>query len=333
MGSTTLPPPLPQLPPNENRGPTINIVTWICTSISTIFILLRLYSRYFITRTLGWSDAIILVAGILNVIFNAMTTVAISYGMGRHSAHIPLQNVTPALYYSTVVQPIGITAFCLPKMSVVILLISLMGTRKQGVWFLWSIIVILFITNAVASIVLFAQCDPPDHLWHPFEPADCLPPQVLDGVATLAGAWSAFTDLVLAVFPIILLRNIQVPMSKKIKIMMIMGLGFFAMIAAIIKSTQLRKNHSQDAAWDLFWLFITTAIETNIVIIAACAPTLPKLVLRLLGKDTEVPTPNVPSYSSKKLASRGYHPFDSESQPIRMYDMHVKLPTVQNERM
>jgi len=39
-------------------------------------------------------------------------------------------------------------------------------------------------------------------------------------------AWSAFTDLVLAVFPAILLRNLQIKTSKKISIMVIMGLGF-----------------------------------------------------------------------------------------------------------
>jgi hypothetical protein len=71
-------------------------------------------------------------------------------------------------------------------------------------------------------------------------------------------AWSAFTDLILATYPTVLLWNLQMKPSKKISVMAIMGLGFFAMIAAIIKTTQLPANHSKDASWDLFGLFITT---------------------------------------------------------------------------
>lgn len=46
--------------------------------------------------------------------------------------------------------------------------------------------------------------------------------------------------------------------SRKISIMIVMGLGAFAMIAAIVKTTQLSANHSKDPTWDLFSLFITT---------------------------------------------------------------------------
>lgn len=179
--------PLGPLPPNESRGHIINIVGWVGAAICTIFVLLRLYSRHYITRTLGWSDAIIVVAAILNIIATALASVAISYGIGKHVMYIPLENVTPTLFWGAVVRPISITSYCLPKLSVVILIISLMGTRKRGVWFLWTVIVILFITSALSFIMLFAQCNPPDHLWHPFEEADCYPDAVLDGITYLAG--------------------------------------------------------------------------------------------------------------------------------------------------
>ncbi|KAI0550028.1 hypothetical protein F4679DRAFT_584018 [Xylaria curta] len=86
-----------------------------------------------------------------------------------------------------------------------------------------------------------------------------------------------------------------------------MGLGFFAMIAGIVKTPYLHSHSSADLTWELFGLFLTqlfvfqsayflslhpqlahmplTSIETNIVIMAACVPALPKLVMRLLGKD------------------------------------------------
>ncbi|KAF2874398.1 hypothetical protein BDV95DRAFT_331647 [Massariosphaeria phaeospora] len=319
------------IPPNESRGYIINIVGWVGAAIATIFVFLRLYSRYFVTQSLGWSDAIIVVAMILNIVTVSLGTVAISYGFGRHFVHIPPENITPTLYYGTVVQPIGIAAYCLPKLSVAILIVGLMGgTHRRGVWFLWFVIVILFLTFCLSFIMLFTQCDPFDHLWHPLEPADCVAPNVLNAIAYVIGSWSAFTDLVLAVFPVILLRNLQIKTSKKISIMAIMGLGAFAMIAAIIKNTHLSTNHSTDASWDLFPLFISTYIETDLVIIAACAPTLPRLVMRLLGKDSEAPTS--PSLSMRTL-SRGYRAFDGDDPSMEMDSMSGKIAKVPDDRV
>jgi hypothetical protein len=207
--------------------------------------LLRFYSRRFVACTLGWSDGIIVPAVVLNTVSTALTSVAISYGLGRRTVHIPLENFSSVLYYSAIVRPISIVAYCLPKKTVVRFIISLTGSLRRGVWFLWTAIAILSGPPALAFIMYLAQCDPPSHLGHPLEPTNCCPDKVLDSMTYSVGcefspssAWlryttdfcftarSAFTDLVLAVFPIILFRTLQIKTSKKISVMIIMGLGF-----------------------------------------------------------------------------------------------------------
>lgn len=112
----------------------------------------------------------------------------IVHGATRNSPSSGLSTCSqPTLYYSAILRPIGITAYCLPKLSVVILLIGLMGPVRRGVWFLWLVIAILFITSALSFILLFAQCNPPDHLWHPFDEAECFPDYILDAVTYVAG--------------------------------------------------------------------------------------------------------------------------------------------------
>ncbi|KAF2728582.1 hypothetical protein EJ04DRAFT_395717, partial [Polyplosphaeria fusca] len=274
---------------NESRGYIINIVGWIGAAIATAFVALRIFSRKWLTNSAGWDDAIIVAAAILNIVTIALGSVSIHYGNGGHVVYMTKDQVEKTLFYSALLRPTGITAYCLPKLSVVMLIIGLMGPqkRRRDVWALYAVIIVLFITSALSFILLFAQCNPPSHLWQPFLPAECFPDSVLDVVTYIAGSWSALTDLILAAYPVKLLWNLQMKKSRKISIMMIMGLGFFAMIAAIIKTTQLSKNHALDPPWELFWLFITTYIETDLVIIAACAPPLPKLILRLMGKDTD----------------------------------------------
>ncbi|CAI6340702.1 unnamed protein product [Periconia digitata] len=274
------------LPPDENRGPTLNIVCWLGVAISTTFALLRLYSRKYVTHTLNWSDAIIGVAVLLHITSVSLSSVAISYGTGRHLAHIPPENITPTLFYTIILQPIGITAFLLPKWSVAMLIVSLMGVEKKGAWLLWTTIIILFATNVLSFIMTFAQCNPPNVAWHPerIEEADCLPPHVTVYISYVGGSWSAFTDFILAVFPAFLLRNVQIKRSKKIKAVIIMGFGVFATIAAVIKTTQLSQAASQDFPYDMFWLVLTAFIETDFVIIAACTPMLPGLIKKWRGQ-------------------------------------------------
>lgn len=167
---TSAPESLANLPPDEDRGTTIAAVAWTVTVISTVFFALRLYTKVFIIRLPQWDDWILLFAVIINIIAAALSSVIIHSGLGRHIYYLTADEVTNVLFYSSLSQPFGIFAFCIPKLAVVILIIRLMGTEKKGLYFLYSLIAILFILNALSAIFFFVQCDPPSHMWHPTEP-------------------------------------------------------------------------------------------------------------------------------------------------------------------
>ena len=46
----------PPLGGDQNRGPTVNAVTWSLTAVATFFVVVRMYGRYFITRNPGRDD-------------------------------------------------------------------------------------------------------------------------------------------------------------------------------------------------------------------------------------------------------------------------------------
>lgn len=119
-----------------------------------------------------------------------LTSVAVSYGMGRHIDFISPQQASKVLFYTAILQPVGITAFCLPKLSIVIFIRRLAGPQMRGLYFLYSIIVILFISSALCFIMVFAQCDPPSHFWHPTDSGKCLSPLVLQDITIFAGGKS-----------------------------------------------------------------------------------------------------------------------------------------------
>jgi hypothetical protein len=104
-----LPPVSGPTPPIESQNPVANIVGWVGVAICTMCMLLHLYSRRFITRTQDWNHGTIIAAVMLDMVSTALTSVAIS-GLGRYTVHVPLENVLPASYYGTILQPINIVS-------------------------------------------------------------------------------------------------------------------------------------------------------------------------------------------------------------------------------
>ncbi|TRX89967.1 hypothetical protein FHL15_009068 [Xylaria flabelliformis] len=283
-------------PLDISRGYIINIIAWVGGVISTICVLLRIYSRIFIIRRPGWDDAIVGFAALLNISARALISVSVAHGLGRHIYYLSSKDTYIIIYYNPIFATLGIVAYCLPKLAIVILIRNLMGTAKRGIWLLYGVITVLFITTALSIIIVLLECNPPGQVLHPFSSTRCVPTRVFNIVNTLAGAWSAFTDLTLAISPAFFLWNLQMKLSRKITVILIMAFGFFAMIAAIAKTTQLSKQDSPDATYDIFWLYVTFTIETDLVIIAACAPAFLKLWMYVFGREKE------------RLALRPYHP-------------------------
>ncbi|KAI0108885.1 hypothetical protein GGR51DRAFT_112782 [Nemania sp. FL0031] len=276
-----------ELPPDVSRGYIINIIAWVGGAISTICVALRIYSRIFIIRRPGWDDAIIGFTVLLNISSRAFISVLVAHGIGRHKYYLSSSNSNIITYYNPILESFGIVAYSLPKLAIVILIRKLMGTTKRGIWFLYGVIAVLFITAILSIFVIFLECNPRDHVLHPSLSTRCVPTRVYDIITTLASAWSAFTDLTPAVAPAVFLWNLQMKTSRKITVITIMALGFFAMIAAIAKTSQLPKQNSPDAPYDIFWLYITFTLEIDFVVIASCAPAFPKLWMRIFGKEQE----------------------------------------------
>jgi len=287
-------------PPDVSRGAGINSVAWIGFAVTLLFVVVRVFSRVALLRQPGWDDAIIVFSTSLNLIFCALSSAAVSQGLGRHLFYVAPEAASKILYYAAILQPLGIAAYTLPKLAVAILLVHLMGPKKTGRWFLYGICVVLYISSALSAIFIFAQCDPPSHFWNPTQPAKCMSPLVLQRITLFAGSWSAFVDLCLAIFPITIFWDLQMPLRKKISISFLMGLGVLAMIAAIIKTSHLPEEQDPDFTYAFYDLLIWTFVETDVVIVCASLPFLPRVFTYIRQKEYRYGVKNTAYYNSKR---------------------------------
>lgn len=173
-------------PPNISRGYIINIVAWVGGGVSTICVVLRIYSRIYIIQRPGWDDAIVGFTMLLNVSARALISVAVAHGLGRHIEYLSDDDIYVITHYNPILEALGIIAYCLPKLAIVILIKKLMGTMKRGIGFLYGVIAVLFVMTDLSIVIVFLECNPPGQILHPFSSTRCVPTHIYDIVNTLA---------------------------------------------------------------------------------------------------------------------------------------------------
>ncbi|OKL55304.1 hypothetical protein UA08_09457 [Talaromyces atroroseus] len=68
----------------QDKGPTILIVMWTTTSIATLFVAARLFTRIRILRNIGLDDYLIASSMVIGLLFVSLATAAVTAGDGKH---------------------------------------------------------------------------------------------------------------------------------------------------------------------------------------------------------------------------------------------------------
>ncbi|KAL8748001.1 MAG: hypothetical protein Q9190_000213 [Brigantiaea leucoxantha] len=291
---------------DQNEGPTVLAVMWTLTTVALIVFCLRIYGRLLLTRNPGWDDFWMVVAVVFDTLYTILSTVAVDFGNGRHAYYLGIEKTSKAIRMNTIAFIPGICALAWPKLSVAVLLMRLLNPSKYQRWFLYFLTTTCTIALTLCCILLWTQCTPAAGLWDPSLHPKCWKPSVEINYTLFAGAYSAFTDMYLATYPVFVFMRLNINIKKKIGLSFVMSLGLVASAIAIYKCTKLTElyDHS-DYTYATVDLLIWTSVESNVIIIAACLPTLRPLFLALTGRlsTTARMAPNPYKSSGYKLSS------------------------------
>ncbi|KAL1971855.1 hypothetical protein VTN31DRAFT_1943 [Thermomyces dupontii] len=93
---------------------------------------------------------------------------------------------------------------------------------------------------------------------------------ILVNYAIFTGAFSAFTDLFLAIYPSTVLLKLKMSLRKRLALCGALGLGCIATAMAIVKCVQLPGlNDKVDFTYSTCDLVLWTCVEANVVVIAS----------------------------------------------------------------
>ncbi|KAH7033624.1 uncharacterized protein B0I36DRAFT_383449 [Microdochium trichocladiopsis] len=278
---------LPEAYLRESKSSWVIAVAWSFTGLAIIAVTLKIVTTTRISRSAGWDDFFIVLSLILSIIASFFVHYAAVLGLGRHTMAVFSEFGPERLAMTAKMQilgyPFNIGAFSLPNIAIAILVIKLLDPNPWRKYALIAMAILQVLLAVVMAIMAFVQCSPVDKLWNRGLDGSCWDPSILNNYSYFVSAYTTLTDLALAVVPISAFWNLQMNMSTKIGIMVLMGLTFLSAIVTLIKATFLHLfNDTEDPLWNVVTLVFWGLIEQNIVIFAACVPTLRPLFARAL---------------------------------------------------
>ncbi|CAH0016868.1 unnamed protein product [Clonostachys rhizophaga] len=269
----------------ENLGPGVATVCIVLTSISTIFILLRLFTRGKIMAKLHADDWLASLSVLFQWACVAFVILAIRAGNGRHFDTLSIDEREGTIFWTVLALPMGMLAFSIPKLGVAALLTRIMNPTKQHKFAVWGLTSFCALTVVASIILIFAQCTPMRALWDlSVVDKKCIPGSVVVDFLIFSGSVSAFTDLYLALYPATVLFKLQMNIRKKIALSVALGIGSVATVIAIKKCTRLPALAEKDFTYKTSDLVLWVVGEGTTIIVASCIPLLQPLVDLIFGR-------------------------------------------------
>ncbi|KAE8377565.1 hypothetical protein BDV26DRAFT_304860 [Aspergillus bertholletiae] len=257
----------------EDRTWVIELAAWPLFSVCAILVALRIWIRLRIIQPLGMDDGFIVLAMACATAESIFMAVSVHYGTGRHIVQLTDTQRILASKFNWVSQGCHVMATSWGKTSVALFLLRIMGKVKYHQTFMYGGIVLLNVINVVSK------------LWNDRIEGSWWPPRVQKNYAFFQGSCSAFSDLILAIYPLRTIAGLQIARKVKIGLSCVLSLGIIAMAAAIVKTIYLASlTERADFPWDTADLSIWTAVEQYLIIIAACMPTMTPLFNMLRHK-------------------------------------------------
>ncbi len=209
---------------DESRQGGIRATTFVVTVLASVVVALRMSTRIWIVRSVGWDDYTILCATLGIIIGCGLVVVQIHYGLGRHKFYLTQwQYIEFEKYsYGEWIQTFQTLMFT--KISICFFLLRI-PVEKRFIRPIQATIAILVVSNIILTLLWILQCNPVSRAWNTQIPGTCFTNAQLQRIIISQALISIISDFMLALFPIVLLWKVQIALRIKAGLCMLMGLG------------------------------------------------------------------------------------------------------------
>lgn len=264
---------------NSELFMTIICVVW---SFAFATALVRFYTRTIVVRSFGKDDIFMVLAVLCGIGGLVAWIIGCKNGYGRHQDAIPRSMFVILLetqFFQSVIE--ASFAFGFLKISIALSLLRLhKGKVYKGI--LWSLVGFTCFYTLFAFITFMTRCDPISGQWNPAIRPRCYSRVIYRNFGLFNAACNIFTDIAFATLPIPLIWSLQLQRRTRIYLIAILSGGYFAVGLGIARAMFIIAFVHENDGTFYPWAPFFGALQLNIGIIAACAPTLRPLLGRTL---------------------------------------------------
>lgn len=273
-------PPPPGVVPNfvdpPSRGPLIRAGMCSIVPIMVVFVILRIYTRARLTRSLGSDDYLCLLSAATIVANTGVLLSFIDKPEGRHGWDIPLGEILTNHYWIEATFAV-LFLYTLGNMFVKLTLLSLyLRIFKPAVWArfaIWLGIVIttlFYIATFIGYLGLCVRINVP--IWESMENVYCANNVLM--ISKAQGWYTLISDVYILALPLWLVWRLKLNIRRKLGVMAVFMVG---LTAVAISAVSLAKRyeaveHGGDRTWDNCIIFLYTTLELAIGLICSCMP-------------------------------------------------------------
>ncbi|KAG8408352.1 hypothetical protein J3459_017893 [Metarhizium acridum] len=240
------------------------VISWyICTVAAVLFLVARLSTRYQRLRLLGTDDGLITLAACC--LIGDLIIQQYMWNLGM--AEIPKASREEFIQIMKMVVPgsiLYVTSLWAVKIAMVLFYKKLAapGTKLQIIYNIVLALLVAFWSTIFLNIIF--QCYPHDKRWSKDPNYKCDPRQE-DINYWLTVLFNIVTDVIIISLPISMVLKLQMKLKLKLGVIAIFALGFFVVIASIVRAYYSRRKETMLTC-------TVSMIETAVAIIASCLP-------------------------------------------------------------
>ncbi|KAL2826467.1 hypothetical protein BDW59DRAFT_179574 [Aspergillus cavernicola] len=300
---------------------------WVEYGICTVVMILRAYSQFFLLRKFSADDVVMLGAYLCQGVASALCTTSAYWGLGSSITDLSYTEIVHVLKYAMISMPFGVFAPLLGRISFILfLLASVVTVHKLRRKLLWTLIGLQVVINIIPIILQFTQCDPVSALWNPLQLlSSCQGAVVVQRYGYFQGAFNALTDLILIMIGLAVIVSLKMRLSNKIVLASILSLSLLAMIAAILKTTQIRIMNTVNFSYALGLWTIWFLTEGTVVIVTASVPRLRAIIVLRRHAKSSYNNAYTPSDSNRPPPAYEDQDRSHKLRSVRMTDMETSL--------
>ncbi|KAL8714034.1 MAG: hypothetical protein Q9220_002180 [cf. Caloplaca sp. 1 TL-2023] len=258
-----------------NLGPGLIASTTVLVAVSAIVVALRIATRWWIVKAIGWDDITIVLAIVGTIIGAGLDFVEIHFGFGRPSWYLTDHQLREFLKYTYGEWIQTFASLMWTKISICLFLMRI-PVSKAYIRPLQAAVVVLVVSNVILTVLWILQCSPVQAAWdlELKKHSECFSKGQLQRIIIAQAVISAVSDFAFAAFPILILRKLQMKLSTKIGLGMLMGLGIITGACCIVRTVlnfqAIPKDYTYGGIDNWYWRLF----EVQLGIIAACVPAL-----------------------------------------------------------